>query len=50
MDHDTLPATDAPEEVALCLELGRAYQAFGVPAHRFEEALGLLAVRRGSTS
>jgi uncharacterized membrane protein YjjP (DUF1212 family) len=28
-----------PPEIAFCLELGRAYQASGIPAHRFEEAL-----------
>lgn len=49
MHPDVPPSSpqDAPEEVALCLELGRAYQAFGVPAHRFEEALGRLAQRLG---
>ena len=36
-----------PPEIALCLELGRAYQAYGIPAHRFEDALGRIAKRLG---
>ena len=36
-----------PPEIALCLELGRAYQAYGIPAHRFEDALGRIAQRLG---
>ncbi len=38
---------DAPPEIALCLELGRAFQAFGIPAHRFEDALARIAARLG---
>jgi uncharacterized membrane protein YjjP (DUF1212 family) len=41
------PSQAPGPEVALCLELGRAYQAFGIPAHRFEEALGRIAERLG---
>lgn len=43
------PATEhaPPPEIALCLELGRAYQAFGIPAHRFEDALARVARRLG---
>ena len=37
-----------PAEVALCLELGQAFQAFGVPAHRFEDALARIAARLGT--
>jgi uncharacterized membrane protein YjjP (DUF1212 family) len=37
----------APPEIALCLELGRAFQAFGIPAHRFEDALARIAARLG---
>ncbi|NTW86709.1 MAG: threonine/serine exporter family protein [Holophagaceae bacterium] len=36
-----------PPEISLCLELGRAYQAYGIPAHRFEDALGRIAKRLG---
>lgn len=36
-----------PPEVAFCLELGRAYQACGIPAHRFEDALERVARRLG---
>ena len=32
-----------PPEITLCLELGRAYQALGIPAHRFEDALSRIA-------
>ncbi len=39
------PAT--PPEIALCLELGQAFQAFGIPAHRFEDALARIASRLG---
>jgi uncharacterized membrane protein YjjP (DUF1212 family) len=39
------PAT--PPEISLCLELGRAFQAFGIPAHRFEDALARVAARLG---
>ena len=31
----------------MCLELGRAFQAFGIPAHRFEDALARIAARLG---
>ena len=36
-----------PPEIELCLELGRAFQAFGIPAHRFEDALTRIASRLG---
>jgi uncharacterized membrane protein YjjP (DUF1212 family) len=36
-----------PPEVALCLELGQAFQSFGIPAHRFEEALARISRRLG---
>jgi uncharacterized membrane protein YjjP (DUF1212 family) len=36
-----------PPEISLCLELGRAFQAFGIPAHRFEDALARIAARLG---
>ena len=41
------PQAPAPEppEITLCLELGRAYQALGIPAHRFEDALSRIARR-----
>jgi len=39
------PAT--PPEIALCLELGQAFQAYGIPAHRFEDALARIAGRLG---
>ena len=45
------PSTPAsappPPEVALCLELGRAFQAYGIPAHRFEDALERVSRRLG---
>lgn len=41
------PDAAQPEEVAFCLELGQAFQAFGIPAHRFEEALARIATRLG---
>jgi uncharacterized membrane protein YjjP (DUF1212 family) len=51
MDESTLPPRDSeqdsPPEVAFCLELGRAFQAFGIPAHRFEDALARISVRLG---
>ena len=40
-------AADTPPEISLCLELGRAFQSFGIPAHRFEEALSQIARRLG---
>jgi len=40
------PATEIPE-ISFCLELGRAFQAFGIPAHRFEEALARISARLG---
>ena len=40
-------APDTPAEISLCLELGRAFQSFGIPAHRFEEALSQIARRLG---
>jgi len=36
-----------PAEVSLCLELGQAFQAFGIPAHRFEDALARISTRLG---
>ena len=39
--------SSAPPEIALCLELGRAYQAYGIPAHRFEDALSRICSRLG---
>ncbi len=36
-----------PPEIALCLELGQAFQAFGIPAHRFEDALSRISARLG---
>ena len=48
MDASPPPAQpDTPPEIALCLELGRAFQAFGIPAHRFEDALARIAARLG---
>ena len=49
MDHPPpQPAESAaPPEIALCLELGRAFQACGIPAHRFEEALTQTSARLG---
>jgi uncharacterized membrane protein YjjP (DUF1212 family) len=41
----TPPTT--PPEISLCLELGQAFQAFGIPAHRFEDALARIAARLG---
>jgi len=41
------PQPPPPPEIALCLELGRAFQAFGIPAHRFEDALTRIAARLG---
>ena len=35
----TPPQPDEPPEISLCLELGRAFQSLGIPAHRFEDAL-----------
>jgi uncharacterized membrane protein YjjP (DUF1212 family) len=34
-------------EVAFCLELGRAYLAYGIPAHRFEDALARVCRKLG---
>lgn len=39
-------AHEAPE-VAFCLELGRAFLAYGVPAHRFEEGMARICARLG---
>jgi uncharacterized membrane protein YjjP (DUF1212 family) len=36
-----------PPEIALCLELGRAFQSYGVPAHRFEDALSRISTQLG---
>jgi uncharacterized membrane protein YjjP (DUF1212 family) len=36
-----------PPEISLCLELGRAFQSYGIPAHRFEDALARIATRLG---
>ncbi len=36
-----------PPEISLCLELGRAFQSFGIPAHRCEDALTRIAARLG---
>ncbi len=52
MDLPPLPPqtpgqTSPPEEVALCLELGQAFQAYGIPAHRFEDALARISARLG---
>lgn len=41
------PSGPQPEEVAFCLELGQAFQAFGIPAHRFEDALARISARLG---
>jgi len=41
------PTSTAPPEISLCLELGQAFQAFGIPAHRFEDALARIATRLG---
>jgi uncharacterized membrane protein YjjP (DUF1212 family) len=41
------PPSVPPPEIALCLELGRAFQAFGIPAHRFEDALTRISARLG---
>ncbi len=40
-------APTTPPEISLCLELGQAFQAFGIPAHRFEDALARIAARLG---
>jgi len=45
-----LPAdspTTTPPEISLCLELGRAFQSYGIPAHRFEDALTRISARLG---
>jgi uncharacterized membrane protein YjjP (DUF1212 family) len=50
MDADATPPPSSdttPPEIAFCLELGRAFQAFGIPAHRFEEALARISARLG---
>ena len=44
---DTPPPASPPPEVDFCLELGRAFQAFGIPAHRFEDALARISQRLG---
>ncbi|MBI1752893.1 MAG: threonine/serine exporter family protein [Acidobacteria bacterium] len=48
---DTPPAQETPPstppEIALCLELGRAYQSYGIPAHRFEDALTRISAKLG---
>ena len=36
-----------PPEIAVCLELGQAFQAYGIPAHRFEDALARVSARLG---
>jgi len=41
------PTSPEPPEISFCLELGRAFQAFGIPAHRFEEALARISARLG---
>ena len=41
------PPPALPPEVAFCLELGRAFQAYGIPAHRFEDALERVCRRLG---
>ena len=38
---------DEPPEISLCLELGRAFQSLGIPAHRFEDALSRISTRLG---
>ncbi|WLT30853.1 threonine/serine exporter ThrE family protein [Geothrix sp. PMB-07] len=43
----TDPAPGTPPEIALCLELGRAYQSYGIPAHRFEDALTRISAKLG---
>ncbi len=49
MDVPNRPSSQSktPPEIELCLELGRAFQAFGIPAHRFEDALARIAARLG---
>jgi uncharacterized membrane protein YjjP (DUF1212 family) len=47
MPDPAAPPTDTPEEVALCLELGQAFQSLGIPAHRFEGALAQISRRLG---
>ncbi len=41
------PPAEPPPEVAFCLELGRAFQASGIPAHRVEDALARVSRRLG---
>ncbi len=41
------PNATPPPEVAFCLELGRAFQASGIPAHRVEDALARVSGRLG---
>ncbi|MEI6593146.1 MAG: threonine/serine exporter family protein [Holophagaceae bacterium] len=41
------PQPDEPPEISLCLELGRAFQSLGIPAHRFEDALSRISTRLG---
>jgi len=36
-----------PPDIAFCLELGRAFQAYGIPAHRFEDALTRISAKLG---
>ncbi|GLH72729.1 membrane protein [Geothrix limicola] len=40
-------ASATPAEISLCLELARAFQAYGIPAHRFEDALARVSARLG---
>ena len=47
MDAPPTPPPAPPPEVAFCLELGRAFQAYGIPAHRFEDALARVCARLG---
>jgi len=47
LDPVPAPPIATPPEIALCLELGRAFQAFGIPAHRFEDALARISGRLG---
>ena len=47
MDAPPPPVEATPPEVAFCLELGRAFQASGIPAHRFEDALARVSRRLG---
>jgi uncharacterized membrane protein YjjP (DUF1212 family) len=41
------PAAHADPEVAFCLELGRAFLTYGIPAHRFEEGMAQVSRRLG---